>query len=81
MTRTFQDEDLLLWEAYAAAPRTGRHQEERRGARVMFHCLTDRERRARVLERDEDRTGTERRIANADEPELIEMLEVADPLD
>ncbi|MFO7893980.1 MAG: hypothetical protein R6U63_09605 [Longimicrobiales bacterium] len=77
MTRTFQDDALLLWEAYAAAPRSG----EDRGARIMFHCLTDRARRARVLERDEDRTAIEERITFADETELNEMLESAEPLD
>lgn len=77
MTRTFQDDALLLWEAYAAAPRSG----EDRGARIMFHCLTDRARRARVLERDEDRTAIEERITSADEAELNEMLESAEPLD
>ena len=81
MTRTFQDEDLLLWEAYAAAPRRGTAQEERRGARILFHCLTDRTRRARVLERDEDRTAVERRIENADDPELVELLASSEALD
>lgn len=76
MTRTFQDDDLLLWEAYAAAPRSG----DDRGARILFHCLTDRTRRARVLERDEDRTGIERRITTAEESELVGMLEAAEPL-
>lgn len=77
MTRTFQDDALLLWEAYAAAPRWG----EDRGARIMFHCLTDPTLRARVLERDEDRTAIEGRITSADAAELVEMLESAEPLD
>jgi hypothetical protein len=76
MARTFQDEDLLLWEAYAAAPRAGAH----RGARIMFHCLTDPSRRARVLERDEDRAAVEGRIEEAGETDLREMLAVSAPL-
>lgn len=78
MTRTFQDDDLLLWEAYAAAPRAG----EGHGARIMFHCLTDRTRKARVAERDEDRTATaaEKRITEADDAELVGMLEESEPL-
>lgn len=76
MTRTFQDEGLLLWEVYAAAARSG----EGHGARIMFHCLTDPERRARVVERDEDSTGIEKRIAEAQESELLEMLRASEPL-
>lgn len=76
MTRTFQDQDLLLWEIYAAAPRAG----DGRGPRIVFHCLTDPTRRPRVLERDEDRTGIEAHIADADDSELLEMLAASEPL-
>lgn len=76
MTRTFQDEDLLLWEAYGAAARAG----EDHGARIMFHCLTDRERRARVLERDEDRSSIEKRIVQAADAELVALLQVSERL-
>lgn len=77
MSRTFQDSDLLLWEAYAAAPRSG----DEHGARIMFHCLTDRTRRARVLEQvDEDRTAVEETIETAAESELAQLLEEAEPL-
>lgn len=81
MTRTFQDNELLLWEAYAAAPRLGRDQEGRRGARIMFHCLTDRTRRARVLKQEDDRAEVENRIADAEESELVELLEAAEALE
>ena len=81
MTRTFQDEDLLFWEAYAASPRKGRDQDERTRARIMFHCLTDRTRRARVLARDEHRTAVEERITDATDAELNELLAASEPLD
>lgn len=81
MTRTFQDTELLLWEAYAAAPKLGRDQDDRTGARIMFHCLTDRTRRARVLRQEGDRTGVENRIEDADDSQLIELLEAAESLD
>lgn len=81
MTRTFQDNELLLWEAYATAPRLGRDQDERRFARILFHCLTDRTRRARVLEQEDDRTEIESRIADAEESQLIKLLEAARSLD
>lgn len=80
MTRTFQDSELLLWEAYAAAPKRGKDQEERRKARILFHCITDRTRRARVLVRDGDRTEVENQITGAGDAELIELLETAEPL-
>lgn len=76
MSRTFQDDELLLWEAYAVAPRAGEHH----GGRIMFHCLTDRTRRARIVEREEDRTALARRITAADEDELVELLGQSDPL-
>lgn len=77
MSRTFQDRDLLLWEAYAAAPRAGAEH----GARIMFHCLSDRNRRARVVERDEALTVIEKRIVSAGEGELVELLRRSEPLD
>ena len=77
MTRTFQDDDLLLWEAYAAAPRSG----DDHGARIMFHCLTDRTLRARVLERpDEDRSAIEETVQKAEDGELARLLDEAEPL-
>lgn len=76
MTRRFQDDGLLLWEAYVVAPRSG----EGRGARLVFHCLTDRTRRARVLERDEDRSAMEERLTEAEDAELTGLLEVAERL-
>jgi hypothetical protein len=81
MIRTFQDDDLLLWEVYAAAPRAGRDQDERERARMMFHCLTDTSRRARVVAREETRTAVEERITEASDAELNELLASADPLD
>ncbi len=81
MIRTFQDHDLLHWEVYAAAPKAGRDQDERERARMMFHCLTDTGRRARVLAREESRTAIEGRITEASDNELIELLATAEPLD
>lgn len=77
MTRTFQDGELLLWEAYAAAPRSGQD----RGARLVFHCLTDQNRRARVLERNESRTQVEKRLSDIPGSELVALLDASEPLD
>jgi len=81
MTRTFQDRDLLLWEVYAASPRLGRDQDSREHARIVFHCLTDPERRARVLTRDEGRSAAEAAIAAAGSAELVDMLATSEALD
>lgn len=81
MTRTFQDHNLLLWEVYAAAPRRGRDQASREQARIMFHCLTDPVRRARVLLRDEGRSAAEAMIAAAGSTELVELLASSKALD
>ncbi|MFW5947027.1 MAG: hypothetical protein ACOCUW_00930 [Gemmatimonadota bacterium] len=77
MPRTIQDDDLLLWEVYAAAPRAAKG----RGARIVFHCLSDPERRARVTENDADRTATEKWIAGASDAELRKLLDAAERLD
>lgn len=76
MTRTFHDDELLLWEAYPAAPPFG----ARRGARIMFQCLTDPSRRARTLEHDGNRAEAARVLAGASEEELLELLRRSEPL-
>lgn len=73
MTRTIQDRDLLLWEAYASAGESGR----RTGGRIMFHCLTDPSRRARELTREADEKDVAREIATLHEAELVDLLAAA----
>lgn len=76
MTRTFQDDELLLWESYPAAPPFG----AKRGARIMFQCLTDPSRRARTLEHDGDRAAAARLLADATDEELLDLLRRSEPL-
>ena len=71
MTRTIQDANLLLWEAYATAGAFGYPDE----ARLVFHCLTDPSRRARVVEREGDKSTAEKEVANLPEIELLALLE------
>lgn len=71
MARTIQDEDLLLWEAYATAGDFGFPDQ----ARMVFHCLTDPSRRARVLEREGDKSDVEHELATMAEAELLSLLE------
>ena len=71
MTRTIQDANLLLWEAYASAGAFGYPDE----GRLIFHCLTDPSRRARVVEREGDKSSVEKEVATLPEMELLALLE------
>jgi hypothetical protein len=76
MTRTIQDHDLLLWEAYATAGDFGFPDQ----SKIVFHCLTEPARRARVLEREGDKSDVEQELATLPEPELLALFEKADAL-
>lgn len=77
MSRTFQDRDLLQWEAYASGGRFGYSDH----AKIVFHCLTDRSRRARVVERGGDQSEAEHAVATLSDQELAELLAQAAELD
>lgn len=76
MSRTFQDSNLLKWEAYASGGAHGYSDH----ARIVFHCLSDRSRRARVVQLDGDQSDAEREVAEASEQRLAELLEGAGEL-
>lgn len=71
MTRTIQDQDLLLWEAYASAGDFGFPER----ATMIFQCLTDPGRRARIIGRDGDKSDVEQEVAKLSEAELLALLE------
>lgn len=73
MTRTIQDQDLLLWEAYASAGKSGGTDR----ARIIFHCLTDPSRRARSLPREAGKVDVENEIATLADAELVDLLREA----
>lgn len=73
MTRTIQDRNLEIWEAYAAAGDSGTPER----SRIVFYCLSDRTRRARAVARDADRAAVEREVAGLPDPELRSLLEQA----
>jgi hypothetical protein len=74
MTRTIQDEDLLLWEVYATAGDFGFPDH----ARLVFHCLTDPARRARFVEREGDKSDVENEVATATDRDLLELLQATE---
>ncbi len=76
MTRTIQDLDLHLWEAYANSGDFGSADR----ATIVFQCLTDPVRRARILPREADRAVVEQEVATLPEPDLRKLLASADEL-
>lgn len=76
MTRTIQDQELQLWEAYASAAASG----SRERARIVFQCLTDTSRRARELARDEDKAAVEKEVATLPAADLLGLLAAAEEL-
>ncbi len=77
MTRTIQDHDLLLWEAYATAGAFGFPDH----SKIVFHCLSNPGRRARVLEREGDKSDVEEELVRLSETELVALFERTDELD
>lgn len=77
MSRTFQDSNLLKWEVYASSGPHG----YANPARIVFHCLSDQNRRARYLQLEGDKADAEREVAEADEQRLAELLTQTAELD
>jgi len=77
MSRTFQDSNLLKWEAYASGGAHGYADH----ARIVFHCMSDRGRRARVVQLDGDQSDAERMVAEASDARLADLLARAQELD
>jgi hypothetical protein len=73
MTRTFQDKNFLVWEVF---PSGGRHGYSS-NPHLIFHCLTQRDIRPRYLDGGSREADAERRLAEASNAELLEMLERA----
>lgn len=63
----------MVWEAY---PSSGPHGMSER-AQIVFHCLTSRALRPRYVEAGGDEADAQRRVVEADEAELLAMLEQA----
>ena len=76
MSRTFQDSNLLKWEAYASGGAHGYSD----NARIVFHCLSDRARRARVVQISGDQSDAERQVAEATDDDLGQLLAGAEEL-
>ena len=73
MSRTIQDSNLAIWEAYASSGDFGSPEH----SKIVFHCLSDRKRRARAIERDQDKAAVEHELSTLSEAELTGLLEQA----
>lgn len=73
MTRTIQDSGLRLWEVYANPGDFGSAER----ATMVFQCLTDPDRRARLLPRRAARAQVEEEVKRLSEEELVALLEDA----
>lgn len=76
MARTFVDEGLMTWEAYAASGDYGFAD----GARIIFHCLSDPGLRARVVRQQGTPADAERVVADAPTEALRELFADSEPL-
>lgn len=71
MSRTFQDENFRVWEAFPSGNRQGYSE----NTAVVFHCLTDRSLRPRYIPTDGDSADAERAVRSASREELLRLLE------
>ncbi|MEJ2216467.1 MAG: hypothetical protein P8099_07610 [Gemmatimonadota bacterium] len=76
MSRSFQDPDLLIWEAYATTGAFGASDH----AHIIFHCVSDPSRRARYVEQDASLAAAQKRLAKLSTEELRSLLDEAQSL-
>lgn len=77
MNRTFTDDDLLTWEAFATGGRYGLAWRPK----VVFHCLTDRAVRPRFVVLSGDEADAEEAVHELPEAELRELFRRSEPLE
>lgn len=70
MSRTFTDENLLTWEAYASGGKYGLAV----NPSIVFHCLSEPERRARFVTRPGDEADAEETVAEMPDEKLRGLL-------
>ncbi|HEX2093456.1 MAG TPA: hypothetical protein VHG28_13710 [Longimicrobiaceae bacterium] len=77
MSRVFVDDDLLTWEAYASGGRFGLAEQPK----IIFHCLSDPQLRARFIVHQGDEADAEETVHDVPEERLKEMLKSSRELD
>lgn len=76
MSQTFTDGNLLTWEAFATGGRYGLSVRPR----VVFHCLSDRSLRPRVVVLPGAGVGAQELVEDADPTRLRELFAAATEL-
>lgn len=77
MSKTFQDENFLVWEAFPSGGSFGFDED----VKIVFHCVTDRRLRPRYIDTDEDSADALQHIERATPAQLLEMLERSREID
>ncbi|MQA90056.1 MAG: hypothetical protein GEU90_07465 [Gemmatimonas sp.] len=77
MSRIFSDGDLLSWETYSSGGAFGLPDR----SKVIFHCLSDPDRRARYVEHEGDSADAERDLEGLSDVALRELLDQSIELD
>ena len=77
MSKTFTDDDLLMWEAYPSGGDFGFADHPH----IFFNCLSNRLLRPRVVEKGEDEADAERVITNASQQSLLELFRQSREID
>lgn len=77
MSQTFTDDNLLTWEAFASGGRFGLSVRPK----VIFHCLSDRDRPARFVEVQGDEADAEELIHDSQVERLRALLQQSKELE
>jgi len=77
MSKTFTDDNLLIWEAYPTSGDFGFPERPY----IVFNCLSNRTLRPRVVEQDETEADAERAVATASQRELLELFRQSREID
>lgn len=78
MSRIFQGDDLLQWEAFGTSGDFGFGDDN---SRIIFHCLSDPDQRARAHRVEGGEAGAGKRVEEASLAELTALLRHSTPLD
>jgi len=77
MSRVFVDDDLLSWEVFASGGPFGLPERPK----IVFHCLTEPNRRAQFVVHEGDQADAEQAVYELPDDGLRELLARSRPLD
>jgi hypothetical protein len=77
MARTFQDDNFLIWEAFASSGAFGYPD----APHVVFNCLSNRTIRPRYVQLEGQEPEAQRRVQTVSEDELAGLFRSARPLE